>query len=92
VERDGVYYAHWSLLVRCGAGDVVVTLEDRKTGTIYARSGAREGGDLISSSMVRELAKGTELVLRNRSGHPMLLGTANGNGQSWTAVLTVASL
>ena len=92
VEKTGTYYIHWALLVRCSAGDIVVTLEDRGSGTVYARSGGREGANLLTASTALALEKGVELVLRNRSGRPVLLGTAVGNGHSWSAQLTALSL
>ena len=92
VNTPGLYYVSWNALFDQGAGDVVVTLEDAATGTIYARSGSAGTGTSVTGSTAVTLPAGAQLALYNRSGRAITLDQAAGNGADYAASLTVVGL
>ena len=94
-QADGAYHVEWHLNLTRADGDVVVTLENADIAEVYARSGDKQRANAahsVAGSSVVTLQTGDTLILRNRSGAPVTLAAANGNGEAYAASLTVTRL
>ena len=94
-QADGAYHVEWNLNLTRADGDVVVTLENADSAEVYARSGDKQSANAahsVAGSSVVTLQTGDTLILRNRSGAPVTLAAANGNGEAYAASLTVTRL
>ena len=94
-QADGAYHVEWNLNLTRADGDVVVTLENADSAEVYARSGDKQSANAahsVAGASVVTLQTGDTLILRNRSGAPVTLAAANGNGEAYAASLTVTRL